>query len=65
VHLRKPDKEIFRMACDISFTEPRKALFIDDRLIHVEIAQSLGINAIQFTNVESVQKMMVNYGFTI
>ena len=65
VHLRKPDKDIFRMACDISFTEPRHALFIDDRIIHVQIAGSLGINAIQFKNLRATKKMMEAYGFII
>lgn len=65
VHLRKPDKEIFRMACDISFTEPQQALFIDDRIIHVEIAQSLGINAIQFKSLKETKKLMGSYGFII
>lgn len=65
VHLRKPDKEMFRMACDISFTEPRHALFIDDRIIHVQTAQSSGINAFQFVNLNSTQKLMENYGFII
>ncbi len=64
VHLRKPDKDIFRLACNISFTEPTHALFIDDRIIHVQTAQSLGINAIQFTNLSSVKKQMQAYGFT-
>ena len=65
VHLRKPDKEIFRMACDISFTEPQHALFIDDRIIHVQIAGSLGINAIQFKNLSTTKKMMEAYGFIV
>ena len=65
VHLRKPDKEIFRMACDISFTLPQQALFIDDRIIHVQIAQSLGINAIQFTDLKTTKKLMESYGYII
>jgi len=65
VHLRKPDKDIFRMACNISFTEPQHALFIDDRIIHVEIARSLGINAIQFKDLRSTKKLMESYGFII
>ena len=65
VHLRKPDKEIFRMACDISFTEPQQALFIDDRIIHVQIAQSLGINAIQFKDLKKTRKLMETYGFIV
>ncbi|MEP7165789.1 MAG: HAD-IA family hydrolase [Ferruginibacter sp.] len=65
VHLRKPDKDIFRMACDISFSKPQQALFIDDRIIHVQIAQSLGINAIQFKDLRSTKKLMETYGFII
>jgi len=65
VHLRKPDKQIFRMALDISFTEPKHALFIDDRIIHVQIAGSLGINAIQFKNLATTKKLMESYGFVI
>lgn len=63
LHLRKPDKEIFRMACDISFTEPRQALFIDDRIVHVKIAASLGMNSIQFKNLNTTKKLMEGYGF--
>jgi putative hydrolase of the HAD superfamily len=65
VHLRKPDKEIFRMACAIAYTQPENALFIDDRSIHVQIAQSVGIHAIQFTDLCAVKKQMENYGFTV
>ena len=65
VHLRKPDKDIFRMACDISFTESKHALFIDDRIIHVQIAGSLGINAIQFKNLSGTKKQLEAYGLII
>ena len=53
------------MACDISFTEPQNALFIDDRIIHVQIAGSLGINAIQFKNLGATKKQMEAFGFII
>ena len=33
VHLRKPDADIFRMACDIAQTPIHNILYIDDRLI--------------------------------
>lgn len=65
VHLRKPDKDIFRLACDVSFTEPQHALFIDDRIIHVEIAGSLGIHALQFKNLSNIKKQMEFFGFII
>ena len=65
VHLRKPDKDIFKMALDIAFIEPEYALFIDDRIIHVQTARSLGMNAIQFVNLKSTQKQMETYGFIL
>lgn len=65
VHLRKPDKEIFQMACGITFTDPRESLFIDDRIIHVEIARSIGMNALQFKNLSTTKKLMENFGFNI
>lgn len=65
VHLRKPDKDIFRLASDLSFTEPKHVLFIDDRIIHVEMARSLGINAFQFKDLTTTKKLMAAYGFAI
>lgn len=65
VHLRKPDKDIFTLACDLSFTKPEEALFIDDRSIHVQTARSLNIHAIHFTGLPAAKKQMQQYGFTI
>ena len=65
VHLRKPDKEIFRMACAIGYTKPAEALFVDDRIIHVQIAQSIGMHAIQYTDLCTVKESMATYGLTV
>ena len=56
VGLRKPDKDIFRLACDIAQTKPSEGLFIDDRHMFVEVAQSTGLTAIQFDNLEQVKE---------
>lgn len=56
VGLRKPDKDIFRFACDIAQTTPSEGLFIDDRQMFIEVAQSTGLTAIQFDNLEHVQE---------
>lgn len=65
VHLRKPDKEIFKMACAVSYTDPSQGLFVDDRIIHVQVARSIGMNAIHFENLRSTKKLMEAYGFII
>lgn len=58
VHLRKPDKDIFKLALDISQSKPSETLFIDDQIIYIEVAKSFGINTIHHTDYYStVQKL--------
>jgi putative hydrolase of the HAD superfamily len=47
VHARKPDLEIYRLALDLSQTEPENIFYIDDRGLYIEVAKSLGINGVQ------------------
>lgn len=56
VGLRKPDKDIFRLACDIAQTKPSEGLFIDDRKMFVEVAESTGLTAIQFDDLAHVKE---------
>lgn len=56
VGLRKPDTDIFRLACDIARVNPQEAIFIDDRKMFVEVAASLGLNAIQFENIGTTEE---------
>jgi putative hydrolase of the HAD superfamily len=63
VHLRKPDVEIFQMACEIAHTPPRNILFIDDRLMFVEVAVSLGIHGYHFQGVEPAKLFIQNFKF--
>lgn len=65
VGLRKPDSDIFRFACALAQTTPREALMIDDRKMFVEVASGLGLNAVVFTNVETVQPALKELGLSI
>lgn len=62
VHLRKPDVEIFHLACEIAHVPPRNILFIDDRLMFVEVAISLGIHGYHFQGVEGAKLFFQNIG---
>lgn len=64
VHLRKPDVEIFHMACEIAHASPRNILFIDDRLMFVEVATSLGIHGYHFQGIESAKSFIQNIRFS-
>ncbi len=55
IHLRKPDRDVLRMACDISQTLPEHALYIDDRLMFVEVAKGFGIQTLQFKDLDSAK----------
>ena len=55
VHLRKPDKDMLSMACDISQTKPEEGLYVDDRLMFVEVARSYGIPSLHFEDLEKAK----------
>ncbi|HTB51162.1 MAG TPA: HAD-IA family hydrolase [Ferruginibacter sp.] len=63
VKFRKPDTDIFRIACDISHSLPSQALMIDDRLMFVEEARSVGIHALQYTGLESIKEKISHFNF--
>jgi FMN phosphatase YigB (HAD superfamily) len=50
VGYRKPDLEIYRLTLDRAGVSPSRAIFIDDVLLHVHAARSLGIRSHQFVN---------------
>jgi putative hydrolase of the HAD superfamily len=64
VHLRKPDADIFRMAIEVSQAEPARSVYIDDRLLFVEIAQTFGLNGLHFRNLESAKEQLREFGFS-
>jgi putative hydrolase of the HAD superfamily len=65
VQLRKPDKGIYQLALDIAYTKPEEALYFDDRLMFIQVARSLGINAIHHTSVENSKKELAQYGLSL
>lgn len=65
VHLRKPDKDIFRMACDVSQASPEKVLYVDDRNMFVEVARSVGLNGYHYQGLEGARNYMTSIGFSV
>jgi putative hydrolase of the HAD superfamily len=62
VHYRKPDKDIFHIALDISQTDPRQVVYLDDRLMFVEVARQMGINAIHHKGFDATKETMAELG---
>jgi putative hydrolase of the HAD superfamily len=65
VHFRKPDRDIYRMALDIAQVSPEQVAYVEDRLMFMEVAQSLGIRGIHHTGYESTRKSLEALGFTL
>ncbi len=65
VHLRKPDKEIYRIALDIIQVRPAQVLYIDDRAIFVETAQDLGIPGIHHKGYKHTRSALEALGLSL
>ena len=65
VHFRKPDADIFRVALDVSQTSPDQVLYIEDRALFVQVAKTLGMNAVVHDDYESTRAMLAQYGLAV
>jgi putative hydrolase of the HAD superfamily len=65
VHYRKPDEDIYRIALDIAQVRPERVVYIDDRAMFVEVAQSLGIGGIIHSAYETTRTALEGFGLSI
>ena len=65
VHFRKPDADIFRVALDVSQVTPDQVLYIEDRPLFVQVAKSLGINAVEHIDYASTKAVLASYGLVL
>ena len=65
VHFRKPDADIYRIALDIAQVPPERVVYIEDRFMFVEVAQSLGIRGIHHTDYDSTRAALASLGLAL
>lgn len=59
--IAKPDPAIYRHTLERLNVAPEEALFLDDKLVNVEAAQALGMNALVFTTpAKLVEQLRAN-----
>ena len=63
VHLRKPDRDIFRLALDIAQTPARQIVYIENTPMFVQIAEGLGIRSILHMDYQSTVAKLALIGF--
>ncbi|WP_242138668.1 MULTISPECIES: HAD family phosphatase [unclassified Sphingomonas] len=61
--LTKPDAAIYRLALDRFGVEAQDTLFIDDRADNVAGAQAVGMNAVLFTDAQTLRADLVEHDF--
>jgi putative hydrolase of the HAD superfamily len=64
VHYRKPDHDIYRMALDVAQLQPGDVVYIEDRTLFVQVAQSLGIRGIVHRDAGSTQVVLSHWGLS-
>lgn len=63
VHFRKPDADIFRVALDIAQVDPGQVIYIEDRPMFVQVAESLGIEGLHHTDHTTTLRKLSGRGF--
>ncbi len=65
INARKPDKAMYTTALDIAQVQPQETIYIDDRLVFIEVAAQLGINTIHHTAIESTRQQLGSFGLEL
>lgn len=61
----KPDKKIFELLLSKMNIQANNSIFIDDNIINVEAAKSIGIEAILFEDVQQLKEMLLHYNIEL
>lgn len=62
VGLRKPEREIYRLALEITQVPPEECCFIDDRALNLECARQLGMHTIEMKGLQSLRSELAKLG---
>jgi len=63
-HLRKPDKDIFRLALDIARVPAKQTAYIENTPLLVQVAETFGIRGILHTDYKSTCEKLAALGLT-
>lgn len=62
VHFRKPDADIFRIALDTAQVSAKQVVYLEDRPMFVQVAETLGINGLHHTDLASTLNKLNKFG---
>jgi putative hydrolase of the HAD superfamily len=62
VHFRKPDADIWRIACDLAQVPPDRVVYLEDRPLFVNVARDLGIRSIRHVDAATTRREFESLG---
>jgi putative hydrolase of the HAD superfamily len=65
VHFRKPDIDIFKLAIDVAQVNPAETLYLEDRMMFVQVAETLGLKGVHHTSYERTKEIFASYGLAV
>lgn len=65
VHVRKPDRDIYRIALDVGQVLPQNAIYIDDRAMFAQVAAGLGLRSIHHRRYETTRDALAGEGLVL
>ncbi len=63
VHFRKPDTDIFKIALDTAQVSPKQVVYLEDRAMFVQVAETLGIQGLRHIDYKSTCDKLEKFGF--
>jgi putative hydrolase of the HAD superfamily len=65
VHFRKPDTDIFKIALDTAQVAAEQVLYLEDRAMFVQVAETLGIQGLKHNDCKSTIEKLAKWGFKL
>jgi len=65
VHFRKPDADIFKIALDTAQVSAEQVLYLEDRAMFVQVAETLGIKGLRHIDHQSTIEKLAKRGLKI
>lgn len=62
VGLRKPERDIYRLALETTQIEAETCCFVDDRALNLECAQKLGMHTVEMRQLEQLRSDLMKLG---
>lgn len=63
--MRKPNEDIYQYVLKDLGLKPQECFFTDDRQVHIDGAQALGIDAVIFESQEQLKQELLNRGISL